>query len=118
MKIIITEEQFEKNKQQINIVNFSDIVDSGSWSPQTMTQKKEGREKFYFENNQFIKDPELRSSKLYYLNPKIVGILNDRINKTIEKYTEYIRYKRITDAIISDFTSDVVKYSREKKEGE
>jgi hypothetical protein len=112
MKIIITEDQFEKNKSLINIVNFSDLVDSDTWSPKTMVQKQEGREKYYYEEDQFVKNPISKSSRLYYLSDEVANLLNNRIHQTKEKYSEYLRFKNITDTLIRDFTSDEVRYKR------
>jgi endo-1,4-beta-D-glucanase Y len=111
------QEDIDRNKTLMNIVNLSDLRDSDTWSPRTMVQKREGREKFYFEDNKFTKEPKSKSSQLYYLTPKIADFLNDKITETQEKYMEYLKSKTLTDNLIYDFTSDVIKYTREKKEG-
>jgi hypothetical protein len=112
MKIIVTENQFEKNRPLINVINLSDLRDADTWSPKTFVQKKEGRDKYYFEDDQFVKTPKLKSSKLYFLSNKVAELLNDRIKQTKEKYSEYIKFKETTDTLLKQFSSDDVKYKR------
>jgi len=64
MKIIITEDQFEK----LNLIKLSDLDKSGTWSPGVMVHAKEGREPYVFENGEFIK----RSESINKLTNKVV----------------------------------------------
>jgi hypothetical protein len=109
------QEDIDRTKNLINIVNLSDLRDSGTWDPKTMTQKKEGRNKYYFENDRFVETPSSKSSKLYYLTPNMFEILNNMIHKTQEKYMEYLNQKEITDTLIHNYTSDKLNYRKQKK---
>jgi len=85
------QEDIDRTKDLINIVNLSDLQDSGTWSPITMTKLKDGALKYYYVDGKFTtKHPEgSKNYELFYLKPGAADFLNKHIELTRQKKREY-----------------------------
>jgi hypothetical protein len=94
MNIIITEDQNKK----MNLVKFSDLVQSGTWSPNVMRHAKEGNEPYVFEDDFFVKRTDSKrktTNKVVYLSEKGAKKMNELLLKSRELSSEA---KRLLDS--------------------
>ena len=93
MKIIITEDQ----DKRMGLAKFSDLAQSGTWSPNVMVHAKEGREPYVFEGDFFVKRTESKSkttNKVVYLSENGAKKMNELLIKSRELSSEA---KRLLD---------------------
>lgn len=85
------EEDIDLTKDLMNIVNFSDIQDSGTWDSKVMTALKDGAVKYYYHDGKFLTDHPggRKSPKVFYLSPGSAKLLNSQIELTRQKGKEY-----------------------------
>lgn len=107
MKIVITEDQYK----HINIVNKSDLDDSGTWSADVLTHKSEGKNIYTYSDGVFTKrekKPLTRYGRsrmeIFYLSDEQAEQANDLIRQSreLEKQAKELR-QQAKDVIQQEF---------------
>lgn len=88
-------EDIDRQKSLMNIVNLSDIQKTGTWSPDTILRFKKGRDMYQIKNNKFVKiHKEPKRKDVYYSGkPKEIYFLTTdeaiTVNNLMDEISEY-----------------------------
>jgi hypothetical protein len=80
------QEDINRNKELMNIVNLSDLNDAGTWSADALVRGKKGRGIYTYEKGKFVKrnrEPEERNSWSWGHKPKEVFYLTNEEAETV-----------------------------------
>jgi hypothetical protein len=105
------QEDIDRNKELMNIVNFSDLIDAGTWSPNALVRKKQGREIYTLDNGKFVKrdrEPEQRQPWNHGHKPKGVFYLTDEEANTVNEMMVKVRELESESKRIRQEIKDIV----------
>ena len=106
MTIIITENQHKR----IKIVNLTDLNDLGTWSPDVVTHKEEGKNLYSYKDDVFtkIERKNERSPLNKFSNNKDIFFLFDEQAEEANKLIKHFRYLERRAKEVRQQAKDVV----------